>query len=209
MKNKTLLLTFTTSLVLAGCGGNTDVKPSSSDSQPVTSKNTAPAAETNAPTKTVTASSDDGSIHVINVKQLTNVVQAPGMISSEGLTECHLQSVFPELFTAAAAEHNITVNLVDKINSNAKGYNLDAEYTQIIDKGNPFIGHYKFTALHVTLYKNGKKVAAADFGRNSGGGFFGGFKGSCSVLGRTVKANAEDIARWLEAPVDGARVGNL
>ena len=31
--------------------------------------------------------------------------------------------------------------------------------------------------------------------------------GSCSVLGRTVKAIAQDIGGWLKAPRDGANLG--
>jgi hypothetical protein len=40
------------------------------------------------------------------------------------------------------------------------------------------------------------------------GGAFAGFKGSCSVLGRTVEALGEDIGGWLAAPRDGASLGD-
>ncbi len=41
------------------------------------------------------------------------------------------------------------------------------------------------------------------------GGLFAGFKGSCSVLGRTVKAIGKDIAEWLVNPVLDADLGDL
>jgi hypothetical protein len=41
------------------------------------------------------------------------------------------------------------------------------------------------------------------------GGAFGGFKGSCSVLGRTVKALGKDIAQWLVQPAKGSQLGDL
>ena len=40
-------------------------------------------------------------------------------------------------------------------------------------------------------------------------GGFGAGQGSCSVLGRTVRAIGSDIASWLVSPVDGARLGDL
>ena len=43
----------------------------------------------------------------------------------------------------------------------------------------------------------GSRVDEVDFTRNSGGGFGGGYKGSCSVLGRCTKALGKDIAGWL------------
>jgi len=41
------------------------------------------------------------------------------------------------------------------------------------------------------------------------GGAFGGFKGNCSVLGRTVKALGEDIAGWLTHPDKDGLLGDL
>jgi len=58
------------------------------------------------------------------------------------------------------------------------------------------------------LYKNGKRQAGFTASRVSGGGAFGGFKGSCSVLGRTVKILGSDVSLWLLHPVDGAHLGD-
>jgi hypothetical protein len=41
------------------------------------------------------------------------------------------------------------------------------------------------------------------------GGAFGGFKGNCSVLGRTVRALGEDIAGWLAQPGKDGMLGDL
>jgi hypothetical protein len=40
-------------------------------------------------------------------------------------------------------------------------------------------------------------------------GAFAGFKDSCSVLGRTVKAIGSDIADWLLKPSEDADLGDL
>jgi hypothetical protein len=74
--------------------------------------------------------------------------------------------------------------------------------------GNVFIGHSKAATVNGTLYNNGKKVASFTARRVSGGGMWGDFKGSCSVLNRVTKVVAKDIANWLESPVDGARLGD-
>ena len=42
----------------------------------------------------------------------------------------------------------------------------------------------------------------------AGGGAFGGFKGTCSILGRCIKAIGADIAKWLANPTMDAMLGN-
>jgi hypothetical protein len=146
----------------------------------------------------------------INIPAEASVVEAsPGAINRRAISECSLPTQFSTLLTKSLQAENITVHPVAKLNTAAKGYNLTAEFTNIINTGNPFIGQSKYTPLHITLYKNGHKVSQAYAGRKSNGGFMGGFKGSCAVLGRTVKANAKDISKWLKNPVNGARLGDM
>jgi hypothetical protein len=85
---------------------------------------------------------------------------------------------------------------------------LQLEIVDAVSMGNAFIGHQKFTKVKGTLFEDGIKVAGFKARRNSMGGAFAGFKGSCSVLGRTVNAIGEDIAGWLAAPKDGATLGD-
>ena len=85
---------------------------------------------------------------------------------------------------------------------------LKLEIVDAVSMGNAFIGHQKYTKVKGTLFENGQKVASFKGRRNSMGGAFGGFKGSCSVLGRTVEVLGEDIGTWLNAPVDGANLGD-
>ena len=44
--------------------------------------------------------------------------------------------------------------------------------------------------------------------RVSGGGAFGLYKGSCTVLGSTVKVLGRDVSNWLKKPVNGAHLGD-
>lgn len=90
----------------------------------------------------------------------------------------------------------------------AQGRVLQLEIVDAISMGNAFLGHQKATKVKGALWENGRRVAGFKARRNSMGGAFAGYKGSCSVLGRTVEAIGEDIGNWLKAPVDGANLGD-
>jgi hypothetical protein len=45
--------------------------------------------------------------------------------------------------------------------------------------------------------------------RYPGGGMFGGYKGTCAILGRSVKALGKDVAEWLAHPTSQAVLGDL
>ena len=59
------------------------------------------------------------------------------------------------------------------------------------------------------LTQNGKVVGTFEDLRVSGGGFFGGYKGTCSILGRCVKTLGKDIAAWAANPSMNSRLGDL
>jgi hypothetical protein len=59
------------------------------------------------------------------------------------------------------------------------------------------------------LYQDGKVVGSFNGRRTSGGGFFGAYKGTCSIIGRCAKALAKDITVWLENPTMDARLGEM
>ncbi|WP_305806356.1 hypothetical protein [Stenotrophomonas sp. YIM B06876] len=85
---------------------------------------------------------------------------------------------------------------------------LQMEIVDAVAMGNAWLGHQKYAKVRGTLYQDGVKVASFKGRRNSMGGAFAGFKGSCSVLDRTIKALGEDVAGWLENPADGVNLGD-
>lgn len=85
---------------------------------------------------------------------------------------------------------------------------LQLEIIDAVSMGNAWLGHQKFAKVRGTLLDGGTKIASFKARRNSMGGAFAGFKGSCSVLGRTAVVIGEDIAAWLAAPKDGATLGD-
>ena len=108
-----------------------------------------------------------------------------------------------------AAGNGITINLLDEVSSSDPGRVLLIEIDDAVSSGNAFTGHRKFTRISGELYQDGERIAGFKGRRNSGGGAFGGYKGSCSVLGRTVKVLGRDVAGWLNNPSDGARLGDM
>ncbi|WP_178862918.1 hypothetical protein [Thiomicrorhabdus cannonii] len=192
MKIRYLAVLALSTSTLVGCGGNATTQPAT-DSATVA----APQAQ------------QSDKITLVSVPQIIAISDNRGQISQAALNECTLTTQYTQLLQEQAQDDGIQVNVVNSQEPTANGYFLKPTFTQIHSGGNAFIGHRKYTQMHMVLYKDGQKMAEADFGRVSGGGFFGGYKGSCSVLGRTVEANAKDTVMWLNSPVDGARFGDL
>ncbi len=105
-------------------------------------------------------------------------------------------------------EFGVEVNLVDATTASDPGRVLLVEIVDAVSSGNAFIGHQKFSRIRGELFEDGVRVAGFKASRNSMGGAFGGYKGSCSVLGRTMKALGKDVAMWLKAPSDDAELGD-
>ena len=126
-------------------------------------------------------------------------------ISDNIKTECQIGDQLADFVREYAGE---SVEFRDGPMDTTGGRVLQLENEDAVSIVNPFIGHEKYVKVRGTLWEDGHKVDRFKGRRNSMGGAFGGFKGSCSVLGRTVKALGEDIGGWLKAPKDGASLGD-
>ncbi|MFO7604606.1 MAG: hypothetical protein R6X06_12455 [Gammaproteobacteria bacterium] len=188
---KRALTLFITALILGACGANQPIESSNTSSNTSSAANTAPSN----PVKTVTIA------NIIPYKKGAPIAQNIQL-------ECTLNSQLSEFIQSYGNEQNIAVTRAASVNPNSKGNVLLVNIVNAVSQGNAFLGHRKFTQVEGTLYENGKKVAAFTGARFSGGGFFGAYKGSCSVLGRTVQTLGKDIAQWLVHPVDGMHMGD-
>ena len=119
-------------------------------------------------------------------------------------TECKIN----EELADAIKEHVGSVEFTSGAVDTGNGRVLQLEIVDAVSMGNAWMGHQKYMKVKGALYEDGKKVAGFKGRRNSMGGAFAGYKGSCSVLGRTAEALGEDIATWLQAPRDGANLGD-
>jgi len=101
------------------------------------------------------------------------------------------------------------VNIESKRDIKSNEIELKIEIIDAVSAGNAAIGHSKFIVINGSLVKGNTKYASFKAARRSGGGFFGGYRSSCSVLGKVTKALGQDTAGWLTNPVDGARLGDV
>lgn len=118
----------------------------------------------------------------------------PEKIRNECTTLGTKLSTFIEQY---ATSNGVATERVERVDPKAPRA-LRVEFTQGMSSGNAFIGHQKAMTIRVELFENGESQGSTTLTRNSMGGFAGGFKGSCSVLGRVTKALGRDTADWLK-----------
>lgn len=121
--------------------------------------------------------------------------------------ECRLDTQLPEFIESFA--RNAGVNVIKTGAAPGAGRVLKLEYTNIVGTAGGAYSGAKSVTVEGKLYENGKLIGSFTGRRVSGGGAFAGYKGTCSILGRCVKALGQDIARWLEAPSMNARLGDI
>lgn len=176
-------LIISVSLIVAGCGGHARKDDSMAAAGP-----TGPA---------VTAVTIQKSIPYAQNNAIADNIKS----------ECDLNNKLSNFIQSASATHSINVTQKDEIAKEDQGQVLIVEIVDAISSGNAFIGHNKFTKIKGELYTDGALTGSFIGTRHSGGGAFGGWKGSCAVLGRTVKALGSDVAKFLTAPGMNARLG--
>jgi hypothetical protein len=133
---------------------------------------------------------------------------ADAEVSAKVRSECVvLQDQLADFIREFGQAQGLQVQLLPDIGG-VGGRVLELEISDAVSMGNAFIGHQKFTRVQGRLLEDGVEVGSFKARRNSSGGAFAGYKGSCSVLGRTVKALGKDIAGWLRNPSAGARLGD-
>ncbi len=123
--------------------------------------------------------------------------------------ECAVGTTLARALAANAGRHGNTLVVGAVGAGSGAGRSFKLEFVEAQSAGNAFTGHFKSAAVRGVLFEDGAQLAAVTARRITRGGVFGGFKGSCQVLDRTAEAMAEDLAGWLAAPVDNARLGDF
>lgn len=144
-------------------------------------------------------------VHVQRPVPFNEDAEVPGAVRRE----CKLDEQLADFLAQYAREKGITVEFAPQVTATSPGQSLVMEISDVVSDGNAFLGHHKSVTVKGKLYRDGKLAGSFKGRRNSMGGAFGGFKGSCSVLGRSVKVLGEDIAGWLAAPREDALLGDL
>lgn len=146
------------------------------------------------------------------VKSVVIAQEAPysnkDLVDSAIVAECALPKRVTELLVQALTKAGIEHKMVEDLKPDSGANVLQLEIAHAQSGGNAFVGHFKGVTVTGKLFQGGKQVSSFVATRKSGGGAFGGFKGSCAVLGRCAQAIGGDVARWLSSPVDGAKLGD-
>lgn len=124
-------------------------------------------------------------------------------------SECKLQTKTPKFVKQFGRRNGLNIQLVDDLDQSSIAKKLHIEITRVYAPAGGGFSGPKWMQAEATLIENGRAVASAQSRRNTTGGYFAAYKGTCDIIGRCSEAIGEDFALWLQDPEDGARLGDL
>jgi hypothetical protein len=119
--------------------------------------------------------------------------------------ECKLETKLGHFISEFAKG---AVTLTSEPIDETQGRLLVLEIIGVVGPGGGAWSGAKSVTVDGKLLEDGEVVGTFKAARYSGGGAFGGYKGTCSILGRCVKAIGKDIAGWLKNPTMDALLGD-
>jgi hypothetical protein len=81
--------------------------------------------------------------------------------------------------------------------SAGSGKVLKVTIVHVVGAGGGAWSGAKSMTVRADLMQSGKVLATTTKERSSGGGAFGGYKGTCQIFGRVAKTLGSDVAGWL------------
>ncbi len=152
--------------------------------------------------QTVTKSSGMGTLVVKDI-----VFSEDAGIPAAVKNECNLlQDLSSHIKTAAGQYATV---LEGSVAAPANADVLTIEIINLVGPGGGAWSGGKSVMIKGTLVKQGQNAGSFKALRVSGGGMWGGYMGTCAILGRCVKTLGTDVADWLRNPVDNAKLGDL
>ena len=128
-------------------------------------------------------------------------------VSDSIKNECQLQTKIPG-FIKDFAKGNFDVTMVDDASKVKTGNALAVKITNMTGVGGGAWTGAKFVQIDGTLWEDGKVKGTFQALRYTTGGAWGGFKGTCGMLGRCTKSLGKDVATWLSSPSMNAKLGD-
>jgi hypothetical protein len=128
---------------------------------------------------------------------------AGSVIRPQVQDECALQTKIPTFL----AEYSSDVELVDG-DPGTEGRVLTIEITAAHAPGGGAFSGPKSVSVSGVLKENGATIGNFRAARYSTGGAFGGWKGTCAIVGRCAKTLGKDIAIWLKNPGKDSLLGD-
>lgn len=145
----------------------------------------------------------------LNIQSVT-ITKDKAAVNDKVRAECRLIEKTSKYLVVYGKKHFSPVTTESTAVKDA--YNLEVTIIGTVGgAGGAWTGR-KGASIKGTVKKNGKLVGSFEAFRSSGGrrwGFGGGFAGTCSLLGRSVKRLSRDIAEWARTPTPDSRLGEL
>ena len=145
-----------------------------------------------------------GSITIAKQAPFAQQLSVPDAVRAE----CNLPGKVPEFVKEFAGKTYDKVVLADGVSAKTPGQALSLSITGLTGTGGGAYSGAKHVTVQGTLWENGKVKGTFTATRYSGGGAFGGMKGTCSILGRCVQAIGKDVGGWLLQPSMNANLGD-
>ena len=121
--------------------------------------------------------------------------------------ECQIDSQVMTFIKTYASKNNM--NIIIDGNPKSSDTVLKVSITDAISaRGMGYGGHNKYVIISGKLYEGNTLKSSFKAARKSGGGYFGMYRGSCSVLGSCAKTLGRDTATWLMNPTNDAKLGD-
>ena len=130
-----------------------------------------------------------------------------GAIADNIKAECKIDSQVVKFIKSYAANNDINVVIDGKPKANDTVLKISIT-DAISGRGMGFGGHNKYVTISGKLYDGKKLKSSFKAARRSGGGYFGAYRTSCSVLGSCAKTLGRDTANWLANPSNNAKLGD-
>jgi hypothetical protein len=133
------------------------------------------------------------------------LVQSPAMLdASAGVgdaikRECALESTTANWVMDALGGR---AQRLDRANA-GEGTVLKLTIVQVVGASGGAWSGPKTMTVRAELVESGKVIATTTKTRTSGGGAFGGYKGTCAIFGRVMKTIGSDIAGWARSEAKG------
>lgn len=145
-----------------------------------------------------------GAISLVRRAPLLDAESMPADVRAE----CNPEEGLIKFIAEEASEEGFTVSLVDGAEGVA-GVVLDVQIVSILATGGGAWSGPKQVRCQGVLSQDGAVIGEFRGQRTSGGGMYGGFKGTCAILEICLEELGEDITEWLMAPTMDGRLGEL
>ncbi|MFK8016709.1 MAG: hypothetical protein AB8G17_14845 [Gammaproteobacteria bacterium] len=133
---------------------------------------------------------------------------ADTMVRDKVRDECNLEGKIAK-FIVDFGKKKKDYTIVSERPASGAYHVLTAEIVEVVGAGGGAWSGAKAVKVKGQLAtSSGEVIGTFSAGRYSGGGAFGGYKGTCAILGRCTKAIGKDIAQWLENPRMNSMLGD-